>query len=512
MGGRHPPFYKGINARSGNGGLGPPLFSGSLSTLVGMESLIEEYLADTGRFGDPGPGTFSGAAGGSACGDLVRISLALEDGRLASPTYGAEGCAAARAAAACVCEMVDGLEPLDAARIGSGDVSEALGGLSAQGFHAAVLAADALHRALSGLAASGMRLAADRPNRIAVAVSGGVDSAVAALEECRRGQEVVAVTVKLWADSRTDGTKACCSPEAVLGARSLMHSLDIPHFTLDLEEEFRRRVVSSFIEGYEVGETPNPCVLCNGSVRIGRMVEFARRVGAQALATGHYAGIVDDGEGPLLEEGFDPAKDQSYMLSGLDPEVLARLTFPLARTSKEEVRKKAIHHDLSVARKPESQDLCFLAGSDKDSFLREHGGVTTAPGPIVDREGRALGTHTGHSRYTVGQRRGLGIATGRPLYVTGKDARNNTVVVGPREELETEKVQVKSAVLHRDGSRVDRVRLRYGAPTVPASVTGRPGRHRHLEVRLKEPFSGVAPGQAAVLMSGRTVIGHGTIE
>lgn len=477
-----------------------------------MDSLIEEYLADTGRSGDPGPGTFSGAAGGSVCGDLVRISLALEDGRLTSPTYGAEGCAAARAAAACVCEMVDGLGPLDAARIAPGDISDGLGGLSTQGFHAAVLAADALHRALSGLATSGLRLAADQPNRIAVAVSGGVDSAVAALEECRSGTEVVAVTVKLWADSRTDGTKACCSPEAVLEARSLMHSLGIAHFTLDLEEEFRRRVVSSFVEGYEAGETPNPCVLCNGGVRIGRMVEFAEQVGAQALATGHYAGIIDDGEGPLLEEGSDPAKDQSYMLAGLAPEILARLAFPLARTSKEEVRRKAVRHALSVARKPESQDLCFLAGSDKDSFLREHGATMGAPGPIVDRGGRTLGTHDGHSRYTVGQRRGLGIATGQPLYVTGKDARNNTVVVGPREELETETVQIRSAVLHRDGSTVDRARLRYGAPAVPASVSGHPGRHRHLEVLLGEPFSGVAPGQAAVLMSGRTVVGHGTIE
>lgn len=291
-----------------------------------------------------------------------------------------------------------------------------------------------------------------------------------------------------------------------------MHSLAIPHFTLDLEEEFRHQVVARFIEGYESGQTPNPCVLCNGSVRIGRMVAFAEQAGALALATGHYAGIVDDGEGPLLEEGSDPRKDQSYMLSALDPSVLDRLRFPLAGASKDQVREEALRHSLSVARKPESQDLCFLAGSDKDSFLREHGKIGPGPGPIVDRDGGVLGTHDGHHRYTVGQRRGLGIATGEPLYVTGKDARANTVVVGSKEELELDTVRVGRAVLHRDGSRVDRVRLRYGAPTVPASVEGRAGSHDHLEVRLDEPFAGVAPGQAAVLMAGRTVVGHGTIE
>jgi tRNA-uridine 2-sulfurtransferase len=348
-------------------------------------------------------------------------------------------------------------------------------------------------------------------DRIAVAVSGGVDSAVAALEERERGREVVAVTVKLWADRRTDGTKACCSPEAVLGARALMHSLDIPHFTLDLEEEFRQQVVSSFVEGYQAGRTPNPCVLCNGSVRIGRMVRFAEQAGAGVLATGHYAGIIEDDQGPLLAEG-DPDKDQSYMLSALDPDLLERLSFPLSGISKPEVREKARRHSLSVARKPESQDLCFLAGSDKDSFLRDHGGVEPAPGPIVSLDGTVLGTHEGHHRYTVGQRRGLGIAADRPLYVVDKDARTNTVAVGPLEELETDRVAVTGAVLHRDGSRVDRVRLRYRSAPVPASVEAPRGRHPRLEIRLGEPFAGAAPGQAAVLMSGPVVVGHGTIE
>jgi tRNA-specific 2-thiouridylase len=477
-----------------------------------VESLIEEYLADTSRSSEPEPESFSGAAGGSACGDLVRISLRADAGVISDVTFGAEGCAAARAAAAYVCEAVDGAGVLDASRIGPEEVSDGLGGLGPQGFHAAVLAADALHRAISALAGSGAELAAADPNRIAVAVSGGVDSAVAALEEREKGREVVAVTVKLWADSRTDGTKACCSPEAVLGARALMHSLGVPHFTLDLEDEFRRRVVSGFIEGYESGRTPNPCVLCNGSVRIGRMVEFAGQVGAASLATGHYAGIVDDGEGPLLREGDDPRKDQSYMLSGLDPALLDRLEFPLAGTSKSQVRQKAIDHSLMVARKPESQDLCFLAGSDKDSFLRDHAGIRGAPGPITDSEGNLVGSHQGHHRYTVGQRRGLGLAAGRPLYVTRKDAETNTVVVGSHEELETDRVEISDVVLHRDGSRVDRVRLRYGSPAMPASVAGGAGRHERLEIHLGEPFAGAAPGQAAVLMSGRTVVGHGTIE
>lgn len=476
-----------------------------------MTSLLQEYAGDRSYLGPPPEGSYSGAAGGAACGDLARISLRVDDGSIPAVSFDAEGCAATRAACACLCEMVDGAGVLEAARIGPEEIEAALGGLGPAGRHAAVLAADAIHRALSEAASSGVRLAEPDPDRVLVAVSGGVDSAVAALRERERGAEVVAVTVKLWADPDTDGTKACCSPEAVLGARAVTHSLGIPHFTLDLESRFREQVVGEFVDGYGRGQTPNPCVLCNGEVRIAAMVALADRLGASHLVTGHYARIVDDDEGALLAEGQDGDKDQSYMLAALPTEVIARLRFPLAEITKREVRQIAERHSLAVAKKPESQDLCFLAGQDKRDFLRRHGGLEDRAGAVLDSRGERLAGHRGHHHFTVGQRRGLGVAAGRPMYVTGTDAASNTVTIGPREELSADRVTVRGAVMHRDGATVDRVRLRYHSPTVRATVAAGAGRHDSLELRLEEPFEGPAPGQAAVMMSGDTVVGHATI-
>lgn len=479
---------------------------------MGVESLLSEYHEDRSRLGEPGEGSFTGAAGGAACGDLARISVEPAGGRIQRVTFDAEGCAATRAACACVSEMAEGETILDAAAIRTDEVDDALGGLTPASRHAAVLATDALHRALSALASSGVPIARPDPDRVLVAVSGGVDSAVAALRERERGAEVVAVTVKLWADPDTDGTKACCSPEAVLGARAVTHSMGMPHFTLDLEDRFRSRVVGGFLEGYAQGRTPNPCVLCNGEVRISAMVDLADRLGATHLVTGHYARIVNDGEGDLLAEGSDLNKDQSYMLAALPTDIISRLSFPLAGVTKPEVREIAARNGLSVAKKPESQDLCFLAGSSKKAFLRRHADLGDLDGPVVDSSGRELGRHTGHHHFTVGQRRGLGLAATRPLYVTSTDAATNSVTVGPREELEADRVSVGRAVMHRDGSRVNRVRLRYRSPAVSARVVADAGRHDLLEVELEEPFEGVAPGQAAVLMDGDTVVGHGTIK
>ncbi|HEX6665759.1 MAG TPA: tRNA 2-thiouridine(34) synthase MnmA [Solirubrobacterales bacterium] len=494
--------------------------------------LFEHYLSDASRLGPPVDGAFTGAAGGAACGDLSRISFLVEAGRIGSVSFDAEGCGATRAATAAVAEFVDGAPVLDAARLSIDDVDAAIGGLTPAKRHAAQLATDALHRALSGAAASSLALTdlrpgggiatttapggrnspSDIPQRVAVAMSGGVDSAVAALLERERGAEVVAITVKLWADPDTDGAKACCSPEAVLGARALAHSLGIPHFTLDLEEEFRRRVVARFIDGYTGGSTPNPCILCNGEVRLAAMVDLAERVGADRLLTGHYARIVEDADGPLLAAGADAAKDQSYMLAALPPDLLGRLGFPLTELTKPEVRAIAERHGLSVARKAESQDLCFLAGQGKRGFLRRHGGLEDRDGAVLDPAGRTVGRHRGHHNFTVGQRRGIGVSAPEPLYVLATDAGANTVTVGTRDDLQTRRVQVRNAVLHRDGSRVDAVRLRYRSRPLPASIEpAASGRHKSIEVRLGEDFAGASPGQTAVLMEGETIVGHGTI-
>ena len=473
--------------------------------------LFEHYLGDESRRGPAADGAFTGAAGGAACGDLSRISFTVSDGRIDAVTFDTEGCGATAAATAAVAEEIDGATVLDAARLSIDDAADLLGGLEPAKRHAAQLATDALHRALSAAASSSIPLA-DGGNRTAVAVSGGVDSAVAALLERERGAEVVAVTVKLWTDPETDGAKACCSPEAVLGARGLAHSLGLPHFTLDLEEEFRRRVVDRFVAGYAEGRTPNPCVLCNGEVRLAAMVDLAERLGAERLLTGHYARIVEDADGPLLAAGADAAKDQSYMLAALPPELLRRLGFPLTELTKEEVREIAERHGLPVARKAESQDLCFLAGQGKRGFLRRHGGLADREGDVVDRGGRRLGRHRGHHNFTVGQRRGTGVSLNEPAYVIATDAAANTVTIGTREELETRRVGIRDAVLHRDGARVDGVRLRYHSRALPASV-GSParGRHEALEIELGEAFAGASPGQTAVLLDGETVVGHGTI-
>jgi len=490
--------------------------------------LFEHYLRDDSRLGPAADGAFTGAAGGAACGDLSRLSFLVEDGCIHSVTFDAEGCGATRAATAAVAEMVDGSLVLETALIDIDTVDAAIGGLTPAKRHAAQLATDALHRALQGVASSSLDLIPNsgglatspekdgcqspQPKRVAVALSGGVDSAVAALLAREEGAVVVGITVKLWADPETDGAKACCSPEAVLGARALAHQLGIPHFTLDLEEDFRRRVVDRFIGGYAGGQTPNPCILCNGEVRLAAMVDLAERLGAERLLTGHYARIVDDPDGPLLATAADQAKDQSYMLAALPPQLLGRLGFPLTELTKPEVREIAARHELPVARKAESQDLCFLAGQGKRGFLRRHGGLRERDGAILDSAGRTVGRHRGHHDFTVGQRRGIGVSAPEALYVLATDAGANTVTVGTRAELEKRSVRVRDAVLHRDGSAVDAVKLRYRSKALPATISaaGR-GRHSSLEVELAEAFPGVAPGQTAVLMAGDRIVGHGTI-
>jgi tRNA-specific 2-thiouridylase len=476
------------------------------------QELLEHYLRDASRLGPVEDGAFTGAAGGAACGDLSRLSLVIEDERVARVSFDAEGCGATRAATAAVAEMVEGEPVLAAARIGIDEVDEAIGGLTPAKRHAAQLAADALHRALARAASSAEQLAEPSGDRVLVAMSGGVDSAVAALLEREQGAEVVGVTLKLWADPETDGAKACCSPEAVLGARSLALSLGIPHLTLDLEEQFRRRVVAEFVSGYAAGTTPNPCIACNGEVRIAAMVDLAMRLGATHLVTGHYARIVEDGDGPLLAAASDENKDQSYMLAALPPGILERVRFPLTELTKPEVREIAARHNLAVAKKPESQDLCFLSGQGKGDFLRRHGGLREREGDLLDRSGKAIGRHRGHHNFTVGQRRGIGGGAKEPLYVLSTNAVANTVTVGPRRDLMARTVQLHNAVLHRAGGSVDAVRLRYRSQPVPAAVSASDtGAHAKLEVALGEDFAGASPGQTAVLLAGEAIVGHGTI-
>jgi tRNA-specific 2-thiouridylase len=483
--------------------------------------LFEHHLSSPrGRGKVPGEGA-SGVAGTRACGDVIRFGLTLDAAgtRITDAGWEADACGATLAAASAVVDRVVGMPLLDAARIGAHEVAQELGGLSPGKFHAAELVADALARALGTAAFEGARLAPPTDGeRTLVAMSGGVDSAVAALLCARDGGDTVAVTLELWADEANDAERSCCSASAVRLARGLAHRMGLPHFTLDLREQFRAGVVAPFLADWRAGLTPNPCVRCNGNVRLDAMLDLADRLGAHALATGHYARVVDTDhpDGPLLAAAADAWKDQTYMLAALQPDSLKRMRFPLGGLTKPEARRIAADAQLPVANKADSQDLCFLAGTTRAAFLAKHGGIGERRGEIVDTGGNVIGRHCGHHGFTVGQRKGLGLANSEPLFVLGVDARTNRVTVGTREQLETTRVHVRGARLFRAGARVSQVKLRYRAKPLPARLhhadTLAAGAHRALEIELAEPVDGAAPGQMACLMDGDRIVGWGTIS
>ena len=361
------------------------------------------------------------------------------------------------------------------------------------------LAVDAVANALAQV----FRAEAD-PERVAVAMSGGVDSAVALL---RAGPHALGLTLRLWMDpAGPDSERACCSPAAVIAARETCHRLGLPHVTLDLREQFRRAIVAPFVRGYARGETPNPCVACNGSFRFAELLTFADRAGAARLATGHYARIVRHRDRLLIARAVDELKDQSYMLARLDPRFLDRVWFPLGDQTKEQTRAEAERAGLAAARRPDSQEACFLAGDNYRTFLERHG-LPASRGPIVDQEGREVGAHDGFWRFTPGQRRGLRVAATQPLYALRTQAETNTVVIGPRDALATTTVSARGR-LYVDVRSVD-AKLRYRSAPLAATVERQEG---GFLLELQEPAYGVAPGQAAVLYEDGVVVGAGLVS
>jgi tRNA-uridine 2-sulfurtransferase len=523
------------------------------------EALANHLERPLGR-GNLPEDAFTGAAGGAACGDLIRVSIALDpespDGRITDAGFDASGCGASIAAGSAVVSLVRGTPLLEAARIGVAEIDAELGGLSVTKRHAAELAADALHRALGGAVRGNANLA-PAIDRTLVAMSGGVDSAVAALLATREGAQAMGVTLELWSDAENDGEASCCSAQAVRGAREVAHGLGMAHLSIDLRAEFRAGVVDPWLEDHSAGETPNPCVRCNGKVRLDAMLELAGRLGARTLTTGHYARVVETSlaadtsrfvqrpaetsrlahppadasrserwaadasevqqqpsdSAPLLRTATDPGKDQSYVLAALAPESLARLRFPLGGMRKSEVRELAEAAGLAVAKKRDSQDLCFLAGTRQGAFLERHGGLGNRPGKIVDREGNVLGEHEGAHRFTVGQRHGLGIGGREPLYVLSTDATKNTVTVGPRVELLCGGVRMREVTLHRAGGCVDGVKVRSHGRRFPCRLAGEAdaGAHAQLNIELEEPAERTAPGQFACLYAGDVIVGYGTV-
>ncbi len=340
-----------------------------------------------------------------------------------------------------------------------------------------------------------------------VAMSGGVDSSVAAARLVVAGHEVTGVTMQLLPEGEGEGR--CCSTDAVRSAKRVCDQLGIAHYTLNMRDIFARCVVDAFVEEYASGRTPNPCIECNDRVKFSELLARARSAGADALATGHYARIERDSDGVVwLARGRDVSKDQSYFLYRMTREQLEHVLFPLGDSTKVQIRAEAASLGLPSATRPESQEICFVPG-EAGAFVIERSAATGEPGPVVDEHGVVLGAHRGLARYTIGQRKGLGLAGG-PWYVTAIDADTNRVIVTSRSPADVTTIELARTVW-RDAAltSVDAV-IRYRAKPVPARIT-----HTGagvIELELVHAVSGVAPGQAVVCYSGDRVVGGGVVE
>ncbi len=353
--------------------------------------------------------------------------------------------------------------------------------------------------------------------RVVVAMSGGVDSSVAAALLKEQGYDVIGMMMRLWSEETASGRvyNRCCTPDQMADARRIADRLDIPFYVLDTREVFRSTIVDFFIDQHRRGYTPNPCMECNRHIRFEWLLNHALALDADYLATGHYARtrILADGSVQLLK-GVDDHKDQSYVLSVMGQQELKRVMFPVGEYSKPEVREIAARFGLPTASKHDSQDLCFLGDGDYRRFLREHAPEVMATGPIVNRGGTVLGEHQGLANYTIGQRRGLGVQAAEPMYVIGMNPYNNALIVGTREELGStcltaNRVNWVSGQPPADSFEAQ-VKIRYKARPVPALIEMQ-GPDR-MAVQFADPVRDAAPGQAAVVYEGDVCLGGGIIE
>ncbi|MBI4208649.1 MAG: tRNA 2-thiouridine(34) synthase MnmA [Deltaproteobacteria bacterium] len=356
----------------------------------------------------------------------------------------------------------------------------------------------------------------NKNKKVVVAMSGGVDSSVAAALLVEQGYDVVGISLQLWnyAGSDKGSFDGCCSPEDLYDARGVARQLRIPYYVYNFEQTFMEKVVHPFVNSYRTGQTPNPCVLCNEKVKFDPLLQRAKELEADYLATGHYAQVERDERGVHhLRKAKDLQKDQSYFLHRLTQEQLAYCLFPVGGMNKEEVRGIAKRLGLRVAEKPDSQEICFVANQNYASFVEEQSSSSMDPGPILDEEGHLLGTHPGLHRYTIGQRRGLGISSLEPLYVIRMDTRENRLIVGKKERLYENSFIVRETHWidgEPQGPIAARVRIRYKHQEVPATTEPLPS--HETRVLCQEPQRAITPGQAAVFYQGDQVLGGGWIE
>jgi tRNA-uridine 2-sulfurtransferase len=356
-----------------------------------------------------------------------------------------------------------------------------------------------------------------KKTRVVIGMSGGVDSSAAAALLLEQGYDVVGVTLKLWPqDCLSRAEDKCCGPQAVMDARAVCHKLGIPYYLIDEADDFQRAVIDYFAEEYKAGRTPNPCVICNERLKFGTFIRRARQLGADRIATGHYARLEDCPRTGrrLLKRGRDLRKDQSYFLFSLRQDQLAHALFPLGELNKSETREVARESALKTADKEESMEICFVPDKDYGGFLRKADLVQPHRGEIVDRQGRVLGHHDGIEFYTIGQRKGLGISAPQPLYVVALDAANNRVIVGGdtdlmREEFTVERCNWIPWETPPEAFEVT-AKIRYNHPGTAATVT--PGAGGTAAVRLHTPQRAITPGQACVFYQDDLVVGGGWIR
>ena len=352
--------------------------------------------------------------------------------------------------------------------------------------------------------------------KVMIGMSGGVDSSVAAFLLQKESLEVIGATMKLYNNEDIDfvSEKTCCSLDDVLDAKSVCARLGIRHYTLNMTDDFKKEVIERFISAYENGFTPNPCIDCNRYMKFSKMLHKAQELDIDYVATGHYARIEKQGDRYILKKAVDLSKDQSYVLYSLTQEQLKVTKFPLGNYTKQQVREIAEENGFVNARKHESQDICFVPDGDYSKFIEYYTGKTYPCGDFVDMNGKKLGEHKGIIRYTIGQRRGLGLALPASMYVVEKDVDNNKVILGFNDDLFKKEVNVKNISFTAcDGlDKPERLcaKIRYNQKEQPATVTQTD--ENHFKIVFDEPQRAITKGQAAVLYDGDTVVGGGTIE